>query len=272
MPGINQYIPRNTYAVVSAYRGDELVGIVAGAVIEDDDTLRLRFPKANPFVVGQEITAHLDNRTGVEEFTPDIRVHRCSYKGVVVRSTAGEAEAMPVEYVLRYSTHTLIDFRRPGYEYPSDPRTERPIPPTDLDIRMIPDPKEQENKLGVWITRARERPHTTVMAFLSSPADDIFVISHEGTFKSQNVHRDSRCLFAIDHRSSFHFQKAIDWNYTVIRGVARTVPRGTPLFDSVQGLFIEKNPWELMFFSDPKVEMFHISPEEVMCPEKYCRD
>ena len=272
MGGINSYIPRRTYAVVSGYRGDELVSVIAGAIIGDDDRLRLHFPKTNPFTVGQKVTIHLDDRTGVEEFTPELKVHRCSYKGIVTAASATGAETVPEEYELKYSNQTLIVFKAPGYAFPPDNRPERALGISTLDEAAAPNPDEQENKLGVWITRAAERPHTTVMAFLSSKNDDIFLISHSGTFKSKNVHRDARCLYAIDHRSSYHFEKAIEWNYTFIRGTASVIPRGTPLFDAVQNLFVEKNPWELLFFTDPKVEMFHIKPEEVMCPEKYCRD
>jgi hypothetical protein len=269
MAGINRYVPKDTYAVVAGYRGDELVAVIAGAVIEDDDRLRLRFPKANPFAVGQKVTIHLDDRTGVEEFTPEIKVHRCSYKGRVLAADGTAAEIGPEEFVLRYSSRTLLDFKASGYAFPEDGRTDVPIGATVLSAAEAPNPDEQENKLGVWITRAKERPHTTVMAFLSSKKDDIFLISHRGTFKSQLIHRDPRCLFAIDHRSTYRFEKAIDWNYSIIRGTAAAIPRGTTLFDAVQNLFIEKNPWELMFFSDPKVEMFHIVPEEILCPEKY---
>jgi hypothetical protein len=271
MAGINRFIPRRTYAVVSGYRGDELVSVIAGAVVGDDDRLRLSFPKTNPFAVGQKVAVHLDDRTGVEEFTVDLKVHRCSYKGIVAAANAAEAETVPEEYELRFSHKNLIEFRAPGYEFPQDGRPERALGVSALDAAAAPNPDEQENKLGVWITRAADRPHTTVMAFLSSRNDDIFIISHSGTFKSRNVHRDARCLFAIDHRSAYHFQKAIEWNYTIIKGTASVILRGTPLFDAVQNLFVEKNPWELLFFTDPKVEMFHIRPEEVMCPEKYCR-
>jgi hypothetical protein len=268
MAGINRYVPKDTYAVVAGYRGDELVAVIAGAVIEDDDRLRLRFPKANPFAVGQKVTIHLDDRTGVEEFTPEIKVHRCSYKGRVLAADGTAAEIGPEEFVLRYSSRTLLDFKASGYASGGRPdgRSHRRH---GSERRGGAESGRAGNKLGVWITRAKERPHTTVMAFLSSKKDDIFLISHRGTFKSQLIHRDPRCLFAIDHRSTYRFEKAIDWNYSIIRGTAAAIPRGTTLFDAVQNLFIEKNPWELMFFSDPKVEMFHIVPEEILCPEKY---
>jgi len=106
------------------------------------------------------------------------------------------------------------------------------------------------------------------MAFLSSDKDDIFIISHSGTLKSKNLSRDARCGFAIDHRANYHFEKAYDWNYTIVKGEATQIPRNSKTFDIVQHQFVLKNPWEYAFFSDPKVIMYHIRPIEIMCPEK----
>lgn len=271
MDHLNQFIPKKTYAIAAGYRGGELAGAVAGAIINDDDSVMLTFPKANPFMAGQRVTLHLDNRTGVESFTPELRVYRCSYKGVVTEASEQKALVVPEEFILRHSNNDIIRFLRDAYRYPEDGRAERAIENTQLDRVLLPNENEKENKLGVWITRAVDRPHTTVMAFLSSEEDEIFVISHSGTFKSHNIHRDPRCLFAIDHRASYRFDKAIDWNYTIIVGEARIVPRDRSLFAKIQEQFIDKNPWELVFFTDPKVEMFHIRPTEILCQDKYAR-
>jgi hypothetical protein len=107
------------------------------------------------------------------------------------------------------------------------------------------------------------------MAFLSSKDDDIFVISHEGSFKSSLIHRDDRCMFAIDHRASYNFERRYEWNYTILKARAEIVEKDDPSFREIQSMFVEKNPWELPFFSDPKAELFHLEPLEIMCPEKY---
>jgi len=78
-------------------------------------------------------------------------------------------------------------------------------------------------------------------------------------------------LFAIDHRANYHFEKAYDWNYAIIKGTASFVPRSHPHFNTIQEEFITKNPWEMAFFTDPKVLMYHIEPLELVCPEKYSR-
>ncbi|MBP7096158.1 MAG: hypothetical protein KBC36_08730 [Spirochaetia bacterium] len=266
-----RYLPPRTYAVVSAYEGDALVGVIAAAEIGSDDAVDLEFPKVNPFRDGQALTIHLDNRTGVESFTPELLVYRASVKASATRCREGSLRAVPVEYELRYSDRVVDSFKAPGWEYPRDARP--PVAPRETPLKRLAlaDERERDNKLGVWITRAADRPHTTVMAFLSSVDDDIFLISHADTFKSKCLARDGRCLYAIDHRASYRFEKAIDWNYTIIRGETFTVPRSNPLFEELQARFVEKNPWELGFFTDPKVVLHHVRPLEVMCPEKYAR-
>jgi hypothetical protein len=262
-------LPRQTYGVVCSYQGIEIVSIIAGVLILDDDSLILHFPKVNPFHVGEKLTIHLDNRTGIEEFTNELRVYRCSYKALVTEEKNDEIKVIPQEYLLRFSNKSEIIYVNSNYDYPFDNRKIIELEPSHLTVNVLPDPHEKENKLGVWITRAVDRPHTTVMAFLSSKNDDIFVISQKGTFKSSLIHKDDRCMFAIDHRASYHFEKRYEWNYTIIKAKARIVEKNDPMFFEIQTMFVEKNPWELLFFTDPQVEMFHLEPIEIMCPEKY---
>jgi hypothetical protein len=261
------YLPRNTYAIAAAYE-DGIVAIVAGAKIREDNRVKLIFPKVNPFHDNQRITLHLDNRTGVETFTPDLRVYRCSYKGVVTASTDHECEVMPREYDLRYSNYSVELFKAGDYQYPLDSRPAQPLKELSPGDAILPDLRERDNKLGVWITQGIEQPHTTVMAFLSSDKDDIFVVSHLGSFKSNLIHKNPNCCFAIDHRSSYVFEKSYDWNYTIIRGRALGIKQGSDLFREIQTMFVDKNPWELVFFTSPEMELFSIKPIEVMYPEK----
>lgn len=71
-----------------------------------------------------------------------------------------------------------------GYRFPEDSRPETALPSIDTRKVYLPNEKEKENKLGVWITRAEERPHTTVMAFLSSTRDAPF-FGHSGAIRAQ---------------------------------------------------------------------------------------
>jgi hypothetical protein len=229
----------------------------------------LQFPKVDPFEIEDKVTIHLDNRTGVELFTIELNVYRCSYKGIISEKSPDGVKVLAEEFVLRFGNQDLLRYSNSSYGFPVDIRNEAKLQDTELNEDILPDAKENENKLGVWITRAVERPHTTVMAFLSSKNDDIFVISHEDTFKSSLIHKDKRCMFAIDHRASYLFERKYDWNYTIIKAEAEIIGKGNSFFDKIQALFVEKNPWEAPFFTDEKVELFHLKPIEVMYPEKY---
>ena len=72
----------------------------------------------------------------------------------------------------------MSQFALPEYQHPQDQRPEKTLPVTPLTSLPIPDLREAENKIGVLITQAMSQPHTTVLAFLSSEDDDIFL---EGT-------------------------------------------------------------------------------------------
>jgi hypothetical protein len=262
-----KYLPQQTYAIAAGYRNDKIIAVVAGALINEDNSIRLIFPKGNPFKTNQRITLHLDNRTGAEAFSVELRVYRCSYKGLMAEAEKDACLVTPLEYDLRFSNRSAEFFKAPAYEYPQDKRGEEIIEKAELTETPVTDDKEEKNKLGVWITKAEDQPHTTVMAFLSTSKDDIFVISHKDSFKSRLVHRDADCCFAIDHRANYVFEKAYDWNYTIISGRVREVPHGSPLFFDIQNMFVEKNPWEFVFFTAPDMELFCLSPEEILTPD-----
>ncbi len=268
---LTNYLPRKTFTVTAAYEDGEIVSLVAAAAIRDDGTLAVTFPKENPYRNRKTLTLHLDNRTGVESFDPDLRVYRCSYKGSIVESKENSALIAPLEYQLVYSSRVIEQFKSPVFRYAEDARPERPLRESALRELALVDDHEHSNKLGVLITKSVGQPHTTVMAFLSTTEDDIFLITIKGNRKSRNLHCDSDCCFAIDHRSTYLFEKAYDWNYTIIKGTAFQISKENPLFPVIQRKFIEKNPWELAFFSSPDIEMFHIKPREILCPDKFKR-
>jgi nitroimidazol reductase NimA-like FMN-containing flavoprotein (pyridoxamine 5'-phosphate oxidase superfamily) len=261
------YLPQQTYAIAAGYINDEIIAVVAGALINEDNSIRLVFPKGNPFKAGQKITLHLDNRTGAEAFSAELRVYRCSYKGIMAKAEKDACLVTPLEYDLRFSDKSAEFFKGPGYEYPEDRRNEEIMEKAKLKEALITNDTEERNKLGVWITKAADQPHTTVMAFLSSSKDDIFVISHRDSFKSNLIHRDENCCFAIDHRANYVFEKAYDWNYTIITGKVREIPQGSDFFADIQHMFVEKNPWEFAFFTAPNMELFCLSPEKIIVPD-----
>ncbi|HAH61134.1 MAG TPA: hypothetical protein DCL73_03445 [Treponema sp.] len=265
---LKEFIPDKSFAVVAGYCHGTIIAVLGGVLFREKNEVEIRFPKSNPFVAGQKITFHLDNRTGLETFDITLRVYRVSVKAVVRQVSGNSIVAEPEEYDLKYGNRTADKFVKPGYEYPADNRKEIDIPESTISVTPDYDETEERNKLGVLITKAVDRPHTTVMAFLSTKADDIFIITHRDSFKAQLLSRDRDCAFAIDHRAQFTFEKAIDWNYSIIKGSLYKISRNNPAFNEIQARFVSKNPWEYSFFTDQKAEMYHIQENELLLPEK----
>ena len=243
-----KYFSPKLVGVCAGLKGSALVAAVAAVTIRHDDGLVLDFPKRNPFAVGDSITVHLDDRVGSELYSVELRVHRTSYKGVVTAVQDRRVQVVLSDYDLYYGGRVLASSRAEGYAHPADLRPSVPLVESPLKALALADDNERSNQLGVLITRAPVRPHTTVMAFLSSVEDEIFLITDKTSFKYQLLSRNPDCAFALDHRATFSFDHQVDWNYTIFETRAYRVDRGSPLFQKIQDEFVHKNPWERTFF------------------------
>jgi len=240
---------------------------VCGVDILDNDNLILTFPKGHQLSSGDRVTIHLDNRTGIDEYDADLHVYRGSYKGQVTQVSANRVYVTPVQFELWYGNKIVYSYAIDNYQHPTDNRIPNSLPITPLKSLPIPDLLEAENKIGVLVTQAIGQPHTTVMAFLSSEEDDIFFITFPETFKSKLLKKNHHCHFAIDSRAVFTYTHAIEWNYSIIEADAFQIPAEHPLFEPIREAFIQKNPWEVGFFSHPQVELYHLKPKKVICPD-----
>lgn len=264
---LQSFLPRKGIAIISGYAGQELLAYVALYNLNIDNSLEISFPKGHRFKDGQFVTLHLDNRTGVEEYDSDLRVYRTSYRGIVSDMKGNDIKVLPKEFMCYYSNDCVIKYVSPDFVYDEIKET-KTLPESEIkhsELRWTG--REYENKLGVLVTRLKEYPHSSLMAFLSTECDDIFLITLKSLFKSSVIHRDNRCCFAIDHRSDFLFEKAYDWNYTVIEADIFSVSSDNPVFDEIQSRFVDKNPWEASFFMSPEVEMFHLKPSRILLPD-----
>lgn len=262
---LSDYLGKQVLGILACYQRDNVVTHVCGVYIQEDNSLKVYFPKGHTLGVGDHVTIHLDNRSGVDEFDADIRVYRASYKGTITSKEPDWATVSPRECQLIHGMTVVLDIREPGYAFPQDARPEIPLPYTTLSTMPQPEGKDFVNKVGVLITMAGEQPHTTVLAFLSSVDDDIFLITFPETFKSKLLKRNRHCLFAMDERAHYTFEQAIDWNYTIVEGEAFLVEPGSPLFATIREAFITKNPWEMGFFLREDIEMYHIKRKQLIC-------
>lgn len=257
-------------AVAGAYKdaeiSDDMEIAICGVEFLSDTKLILSLPKGHQLLSEQLVSVHLDNRTGVSEYDADLKVYRGSFKGKVVDTKAFSVTVEALEYQVFYGITVVKEYRASTYEFPNDDRPMQALPISPLHSLPDIDLDESDNKVGVLFSFALNQPHSTAMAFLSSVNDDIFFITFKGTFKEQVLKREPQACFAIDGRATFTFEHAIEWNYSIVAGEVYQVPKGSALFEAVRESFIEKNPWEVGFFSHPDVEMFHLKAGQVICP------
>ena len=94
----------------------------------------------------------------------------------------------------------------------------------------------------------------------------MFFVTLPDSYKARLLRRNPHCFFAIDSRASFSFDRALEWNYSIIEADATLIPSATPLFETIREAFIAKNPWEIAFFTLPNLEMYHLKSAGVVCP------
>ncbi|MHB9331704.1 hypothetical protein B2M27_09970 [Kluyvera intermedia] len=259
------FLGKQVLGILAGYQRDNVVIHVCGVYIQSDNSLRVYFPKGHTFSAGDLVTLHLDNRSGVDEFDAEISVYRASYKGRVISQEEDWVVVVPRECQLIHGMSVVLEIREEGYQFPADDRPEQPVPFTMLRDMPEPESKDAVNKVGVLITMANEQPHTTVLAFLSSVDDDIFLITFPQMFKSRLLKRNPHCFFAMDERAHYTFERAIEWNYTIVEGEASLVPSDSPLYETIREAFIRKNPWEMGFFLQSNIEMYHIKRRQLVC-------
>ena len=267
---LRDYLGEQRLSILAAYRPTGIVHYIGLAYPARDNRLRIFIPAghcaggAHCLHEGALVTVHLDNRTGIDAFDAELHVYRASYKGRVVAVEDNWLTLVPVEFTLIHGIDVVEEHREPGYAFPADPRPPRALPTSPLTRLGTLEERDHDNKIGVLTTFAQGQPHTTVLAFLSTVDDDIFVISVPDTFKLHVLEREPRCVFTIDERAKFTFEASIDWNYTILETRAHVVPATAPLYEEVRQAFIRKNPWEVGFFIIPGLTMLHLSHGDVV--------
>lgn len=257
---LRDYLPRNTYGVVGTYHQDDLVAAVAGVSIDDSDGLLLQFPHSHGFCTADLVTVQLDNRLAVRTVTPDLPIHRTSYKGVVTKAAPGFVEVRPVQFQVFFSDRMVEEFRAPGYTFPVDQRPEAPLRESPHGPEFVVRDDDASTNLGVLFTRAPERPHSTVMAFLSAGKGDVFLVTQPHTFKAHNLFRNGQVVFAVDYRDSYDLDKPLDWAYRLLPMHAYRITADRPLYRRVTEAFLQKNPWNAGFFAAPGAVVLHLAP------------
>jgi len=218
-------------------------------------------PADHEFRVGDRLTVHLDDRLSVARFDDRLPVHRTSYRGRIVSDADGVLGVEPLGYQVVYARQVVAEFQAPDGDPGPDPRPSRPLEPSPLD--RVPDLARHEagTHLGVLVTRGWTQPHTTVMAFLSSAAGDVFLVADPASTKVRHLVRDPRAVFVLDYRDTYDLVSPLDWAWKMVPARARLVGRSNPLFAEAQAAFLAKAPWEGAFFHHPTTILLHLEPE-----------
>ena len=262
---IKNYLGEQFLGVLASYQPTGIVHHICVVYPRRNNQLHIFIPKGHSLGLNTLVTLHLDNRTGVDELDAELRVYRTSYKGRVIDIDEGWVTVEPVEFILIHGTQVVEQFMAQGYAYPSDTRPLMALGSSPICKLPAVEANDYHNKVGVLTTLAQGQPHTTVLAFLSSEQDDVFLISMPGTFKSQVLKREPRCFFTIDERAKFTFEQSIEWNYSILEMHAYVVPPDADVFEQIRRAFILKNPWEAGFFMSKELEMFHLERKALVC-------
>ena len=255
---LKDYLGEQFLGILAAYQPQGIVHHIGVVYPRSCNQLRVFIPKGHSFRLGDLLTLHLDNRTGVDALDAELRVYRCSYKGRVIVVDENWVHVEPVEFMLIHGFQVVEEYKEPGYTYPLDTRPKLDLPVTPLTSLGPIEAKDHENKVGVLTTLAHGQPHTTVLAFLTSQEDDVFLISEPTTFKLQLLHRQPRCFFTIDERAKYTFEHSIEWNYSIFEMQAYSVPLGSSIYEQIRYAFINKIPFEAGFFMIEGLEMLHL--------------
>lgn len=261
---LKDYLGAQTLGVIASYQNDKVIHYVGVVYPRLNNQLRVFIPKGHSLNTDSLVTIHLDNRTGVDELDAELRVYRTSYKGKVVNTDENWVILEPLEYVLVHGVSPVETYKNKDYEYPDDNRLEQELEISPLkDLGPIQE-KEHNNKVGILTSLAKNQPHTTVLAFLNTEIDDVFIISVPNTFKLHQLKRNPHCFFTIDERAKFTFESTIDWNYTILEMHAYQVPKTVSLYQQVRNAFVSKNPFETGFFLIEGLEMVHLKCKSVV--------
>ncbi|MBX9937217.1 MAG: pyridoxamine 5'-phosphate oxidase family protein [Burkholderiaceae bacterium] len=262
---LRDYLNEQMLGILASYQSSGVVHHIGVVYPRLNNELQIFIPRGHQLALGSLVTVHLDNRTGVDELDAELRVYRTSYKGRVQAVDENWLVLEPLDYSLVHGVRAVDGFTAPGYAFPMDARPEQALPLSHLQAIPPIELKDHDNKVGVLSTLAKGQPHTTVLAFLSTAEDDVFLISMPDTFKALQLRRNPHCFFTIDERAKFTFEQSIEWNYTIVEMRAHQIPTTAPLFEQVRRAFILKNPWEVGFFLSPVLEMFHLQRIGLVC-------
>jgi hypothetical protein len=119
-----------------------------------------------------------------------------------------------------------------------------------------------QEHVAVLVTQGEKWPTANLQAFAETPEFDLLFIMGGNADKYQNLLKHPEATVLIDNRDvgkvpSFEIVRA--W----MQGIAGDVARSSAEWDSLQAIFLKKNPFEEPFFKNDGLRMIRIRPARV---------
>lgn len=119
-----------------------------------------------------------------------------------------------------------------------------------------------QQQVAVVATRGEEWPTATVQAFAETPELDLILIMLESAGKFQNLKTRPQITLHIDNRDKGDVT-TLQIIRAGIEGIAREVSKGSAEWETLKGIFLQKNPFEAPFFTYDALRMIRVAPKRV---------
>jgi hypothetical protein len=119
-----------------------------------------------------------------------------------------------------------------------------------------------QEHVAVLVTCGDRWPTANLQAFAETPELEILFIMNGAAEKFQNLTKHPEATVLLDARDVGKVE-TFDVTRAWIQGLASEVPKGGPEWERLKAMFLEKNPFEAVFFNDDGLKMIRIKPRRV---------
>lgn len=257
---LTEYVGNQLIGLITSYTHKNVVIEISKIKIKDKNKLIITTELNPKFKKGDKVTVHLDSRNDIDIIDARFDIYRLSYKGLISEVKNHSYLIEPIEYVIAYGYDPIEQFLKTSYKYPTDEREAKPLPISDLKSPVKASSTNNEENLGILVTKGIYHPHTSIMSYLMLEDESLILLSSDSTFKSKLLFKDNECWYSIDKRSIENSLENRNYNYFTKKYKVFEIPKEKQVFKEVKHLFITKNPFESPFFYENKIRMLHLKP------------
>jgi len=119
-----------------------------------------------------------------------------------------------------------------------------------------------EVQVAILVTQGEQWPTATMQAFAETPELDLLFIMNDASEKFQNLLKHPYVTAYLDAREKGKVE-TFEISRVLIQGVASEIPRDTPEWEALKGIFLKKSPFEAPFFKYPTLRMLRVRPSRL---------